>query len=268
MDESCVMGKQMLLDGRVALITGAARGIGRGIALAFAANGAKVALSARSEKQLHEVEGEIREAGGEAIVLPADLTDRSTPARLVSEVERSLGEVQILVNNAALVSAYNPKPVVDFDDDYWDRSLLINLTMPYLLSKVVLPGMLRNRWGRILNIASVNAKVAALHGVAYAATKHGLLGLTRTLALEVAKEGITVNAICPGPVVTEINNMRIRYDAGRMGRSFEELESSLTPMGRRVEPEEVGALAVFLASEQARGITGQPYNIDCGQVMY
>jgi len=256
------------LRNRIALITGAARGIGRAIALAFAAEGARLALSARSRQELDELAEEAKAAGAEAVALPADLADRSAPARLIREVERALGSVEILINNAALVSAYKPSPVVEFDDDYWDRSLAINLTAPYLLSKGVLPGMMNSGWGRIINIASVNSKIGVPHGVAYAATKHGLLGLTRTLALETAKHGITVNAICPGPVRTAVSDMRIQYDAQRLGKTLEELESSLTPLGRRVEPEEVATLAVFLATEQARAITGQPYNIDGGLVMF
>jgi NAD(P)-dependent dehydrogenase (short-subunit alcohol dehydrogenase family) len=139
--------------------------------------------------------------------------------------------------------------------------------VPYLLAKAVLPGMTRRRWGRIINVASINGKIPSVHGAAYAASKHGLLGLTKTLALETAKDGITVNAICPGPVHTLMNDKRIQYDAQRRGIPFEELEKSLTPIGGRLEPEDIAQLAVYLASNEARMVTGQGYNIDGGIVM-
>ncbi len=255
------------LANRVALITGAGRGIGRAIALAYAAEGAKVALTARTTGELDEVVGRIRAAGGTAVALPADLADRAVPQKVVGEVRRALGPVEILVNNAGIGSSSNPRPVVEFDDDFWDQTLAINLTAPYLLCKAVLPGMLARRWGRIITVASVNGKIGSLHGAAYAASKHGVLGLTRTLALEVAGQGITVNAICPGPVHTVMNDRRIEYDARRRGVAIKELEAGLTPLGRRLEPEEIAPLAVYLASDAAAAVVGQALNIDGGVLM-
>src|SRR5262249_4863627 len=224
------------LNDRIALITGAGRGIGRAIALAYGAEGARVALTARTTGELDEVVGKIRAAGGTALAFPADLSDRAVPGQVVGDVERAVGPIEILVNNAGMGSSSNPRPVVDFDDDFWDQSLAINLTAPYLLCKAVLPGMLERRWGRIITIASVNGKIGSLHGAAYAASKHGVLGLTRTLAQEVAGQGITVNAICPGPVHTVMNDRRIEYDARRRGVAVKDHEASLTPLGRRLEP--------------------------------
>jgi 3-hydroxybutyrate dehydrogenase len=179
-----------------------------------------------------------------------------------------LGPIDILVNNAGIGSSSNPKPVAEFDDDFWDLTLLLNLTVPYKLSKAVLRHMREKHWGRIINIASINSKMPSMHGAAYSASKHGLLGLTRTLALELARDGVTVNAICPGPVHTIMNDKRIEYDARRRGLTFAELEHSMTPIGGRLEPEDIAPLAIYLASNEARMVTGQAYNICGGVLLY
>ena len=255
------------LQDRIVLVTGASRGIGRAIAQAFATEGARLALTARSFDELKVLQREVVESGASAVAIKADLVEGSVPFDLVRKIERDLGPVEVLINNAGIGSAPNPKPVVDFADDFWELTLKLNLTAPYLLCRAVLPGMLKKRWGRIINVASLAGRVGLFHGAAYATSKHGLLGLTRSLALEVASEGITVNAICPGPVKTPTNDSRLRYDAERLGTSFEHLDGTATPMGRRLVPEEIAHLALFLASEEARAITGQGYNIDGGLVM-
>lgn len=256
------------LSNRVALVTGAGRGIGRAIAALFAESGARVALTARTAAELAEAVGAIRSKNGVAHALVADLSKPETLPRMLEDVHKQLGPVDILVNNAGIGSSANPRPVVDFDDAFWDLSLWLNLTVPYRLSKAVLPHMLKQKWGRIINIASINGKMPSLHGAAYTASKHGLLGLTRTLALEVAREGITVNAVCPGPVRTVMNDKRIEYDARRRGVSFEEQEKGMTPIGGRLEPEDIAPLALYLASDAARMVTGQAYNIDGGVLLY
>jgi NAD(P)-dependent dehydrogenase (short-subunit alcohol dehydrogenase family) len=254
------------LSDRVALVTGGGRGIGGAIALALAREGARVAVSARTAAELDEVVAAVRSQGGQAVALTADLGDRDAACRLVPQAAAALGLVDILVNNAGVGSSPNPRPVVDFDDAFWELTLQVNLTAPYLLCKAALPAMLAQRWGRIINIASINGKTGSLHGAAYAASKHGLLGLTRTLALEVAHDGITVNAICPGPVHTVMNDRRVAYDAHRRGVSFEEQANSLTPIGGRLEPEDVAPVAVYLAGDDARMVTGQAWNI-CGGIL-
>lgn len=253
------------LQNRVALVTGAGRGIGRAIALAFAREGAKVAVAARTQSELDEVVAQIKEQGREAVAFTVDLTDRGAPARLAADVKGQLGPIDILINNSGLGSSANPKPVVDFDDDFWDRSLAINLTAPYLLSKAVLPDMLARKSGRIITTASINSRIGSIHGAAYAASKHGVLGLMRVLAMEVAGEGITVNCICPGPVKTVMNDRRIEYDAQRLGRDLKDHEAKQTPIGGRLDPEDISPMAVYLASDDARMITGQAYNI-CGGI--
>jgi 3-hydroxybutyrate dehydrogenase len=253
------------LQERVALVTGGGRGIGRAIALALAREGARVAVTARTRTELDEVCAACRAAGGQAVALAADLSDREACRRVVAEVARQLGPVEVLVNNAGIGSSADPKPLADFDDDFWDRSLAVNLTAPYLLCKAVLPPMRGKQWGRIINIASVNSRLPSPHAAAYVASKHGLLGLTRALALEVAREGITVNAICPGPVHTVMNDRRVAYDAQRRGVSFEEQANSMTPIGRRLEPEEIAPVAVYLASKEAAAVTGQGWNV-CGGI--
>jgi NAD(P)-dependent dehydrogenase (short-subunit alcohol dehydrogenase family) len=255
------------LQGRVALVTGSGRGIGRAIALAFAAEGAKVAVTARTAAELQEVMAASRARGGEAVAVTTDVADRAAVRSLVGQVQEALGPVEILVNNAGIGSSADPRPVLEYDDAFWDLTLAVNLTAPYLLCKAVLPGMVARRWGRIINVASINSRIPSPHAVAYVASKHGLLGLTRALALEVAKDGITVNAICPGPVHTVMNDRRVAYDAQRLGVSFEEQERSMTLLGRRIEPDEIAPLAVYLAGDDARMMTGQALNLDGGICM-
>ncbi len=253
------------LSGRVALVTGAGRGIGRAICLAYGLAGAKVAVSARSVDELESVVGEIRSAGGTAESFPADLTDPGVPATLLAAVESSLGGVEVLVNNAGVGSSTNPRPLIDFDDDFWALTLAVNLTAPYRLTKLALPSMIESGWGRVITVASINSRIGSFHGAAYAASKHGVLGLMRTAASETASLGVTVNCICPGPVRTLMNDKRIEYDAERLGRVLDEHESSLTPIGGRLDPEDIAPMAVYLASDAGRMITGQAYNI-CGGV--
>ncbi len=255
------------LKGRVALVTGGGRGIGRAIVRAFAGQGAAVAVTARSAGELDSVVQDISAAGGGALAIVADLSQADAAGRVIAATTAGLGEVDILVNNAGIGSSADPRPVADFDDAFWELTLALNLTAPYRLSKAVLPAMRRKRFGRIVNIASINSKLPSLHGAAYAASKHGLLGLTKTLALELAGEGITVNAICPGPVHTLMNDRRIEYDAQRRGLPFGEVERAMTPIGGRLEPDDVAPMAVYLASDEARMVTGQAYNVDGGVLM-
>jgi NAD(P)-dependent dehydrogenase (short-subunit alcohol dehydrogenase family) len=255
------------LKDRVALVTGSGRGIGRAIAEALARQGARVAVTARTRGELDEATHAIARSSGQAVAIVADLGAADAAGRVVAETAAALGAVDILVNNAGIGSSADPRPVAEYDDAFWDRTLVLNLTAPYRLCKAVLPAMRQKRWGRIINVSSINGKIPSLHGVAYTASKHGLLGLTKTLALELAREGITVNAICPGPVHTVMNDRRIEYDARRRSVRFEEIEREMTPIGGRLEPEDIASLAVYLASDEARMVTGQAYNVDGGVLM-
>lgn len=255
------------LENKITLVTGAGRGIGRAIAIALAECGARVAVSARTRRELDEVVDVIESHGGSAVAFEADLSQRETPARLVAEVREALGPVEVLVNNAGVGSSSDPRPIVDFDDEFWDLSVAVNMTAPYLLSRAVLADMIQREWGRIITVASIASRRGSIHGAAYAATKHGVLGFMRTLATETAASGITANCICPGPVKTLMNDKRIEYDARRLGRELEAHERGLTPIGGRLAPEDIAPMAVYLASDDARMITGQAYNIDGGALM-
>jgi 3-hydroxybutyrate dehydrogenase len=254
------------LAGRVALVTGGGRGIGRAIALALAGEGADVAVLGRSAAALEAAAGEVRALGRRAVAVPCDIAERPAVDDAVRRVAEALGPVQVLVNNAGIaVSA----KVLDTDDALWERHLRVNLTGAFFASRAVLPGMLAAGWGRIINVASTAARHGYPYVAAYVASKHGLLGLTRALAMEVVTSGITVNAICPGYVASELTWESARRIQARTGRGFEDAVRSLaafSPQQRLVEPEEVAALAVLLASDAARGVTAQAWHVDGGAV--
>jgi 3-hydroxybutyrate dehydrogenase len=249
---------------RIVLVTGAGRGIGRATAIALAATGTPVVAAARSADELDSVVSQIAAAGGEAAALACDLTDRAQSTTLVERAASVFGPIDILVNNAGIGSSADPRPLSQYRDPFWDETLELNLTAPYLLSKAALPHMQAQRWGRIVTVASINGRVPSPHSGAYVASKHGVIGLMRTLALEVAAEGITVNCVNPGPVRTRVNDARIAYDAKRLGRELDEYERTLTPIGGRLEPEDIAAMVVYLAGDGAHMITGQAYNVDGG----
>ncbi|HZS32837.1 MAG TPA: 3-oxoacyl-ACP reductase FabG [Methylomirabilota bacterium] len=256
----------MKLPDRRALVTGGGRGIGRAIALAFAREGAHVAVTARTAAEVEAVAAEVRALGRRAVAIPCDVADRQQVDLMVARAADALGPVEILVNNAGIaVSA----KLLDTDDALWARHLQVNLTGAFYVSRAALPAMLAARRGRIINIASIAARQGFPYIAAYAASKHGLLGLTRALAAEVVAAGITVNAICPGYVATDLTWASARNIEARTGRPFEEAVRSLaafSPQRRLVEPDEVAALAVLLASDDARGVTAQAWHVDGGAV--
>lgn len=260
----------MRLKDRIALITGGGRGIGRAIALSFARAGARVAVAARTESEVARVAAEIQsECGTSALFFACDVSDKESVERTFRGVEGGFGRgADILVNNAGIAES---APLLKTDDDQWQRHLAINLTGTFYCTRAALPSMLGAEWGRIINIASVAGKTGAPYVSAYAASKHGVLGLTRSLALEVATKGITVNAICPGFVETDMTARAVENITAKTGKSTEEARSlleNMSPQQRLVTPEEVAALALLLASDEGRGITGQAINVDGGTLLF
>lgn len=247
------------------MVTGGGRGIGRAVAVALAQDGWDLALVARSRDELEETAAMVRERGRRALVLPMDVTEPGAADRAV-EAAGELGPVQVLVNGAGVAPSLKFQETTD---EIWARTVGVNLTAAFAFCRAVLPGMLAAGWGRIVNIASTAAKVGYLYTAAYVASKHGLLGLTRALALEVAKSGITVNAVCPGFVDTEIARRGIENLVRRTGRTAEEARRALermSPQHRLLSPEEVAGAVLYLVSDAARGVNGQGLVIDGGGV--
>ncbi|MFQ5857561.1 MAG: SDR family NAD(P)-dependent oxidoreductase [Anaerolineae bacterium] len=256
------------LTGRVALVTGGSKGIGRAIVLALAEAGADVAICARNLPELEAVAEEVRVTGRRAFATVCDVTEAEQVNRLPAAVGEALGPIDILVNNAGAAESHK---FVGHPDDLWYRMLEINLTSVYRVCKAVAPGMIERKWGRIITIASISSKVGARYVAAYTASKHGVLGLMRALAVELNPHNITVNAICPGYADTPMTDANVASIVARTGRSEAEVRKyieSSNPQNRLITPEEVAAVAVMLAGDAARGITSQAINVDGGLVLF
>jgi NAD(P)-dependent dehydrogenase (short-subunit alcohol dehydrogenase family) len=252
----------------VVFVTGAGRGVGRAVATAFAAGGYDVALAGRSEAALRDLADEIaRQTGVRSLPILCDVGQRESVVTAISSAEREVGDIDVLVNNAGVADS---APFTRMTDELWDQMLAVNLTGTYLCMRAVLPAMFARGRGRVINIASTAGRTGYRYTAAYCAAKHGVVGLTRAVALEAAPMGVTVNAICPGWTDTDMTSASIARIAENTGRSSADARRTLermNPQGRLITPEEVAALAVFLASPEARGINGQALGIDGGEVV-
>jgi NAD(P)-dependent dehydrogenase (short-subunit alcohol dehydrogenase family) len=260
----------MRLEGKIALITGAGRGIGRAIAFAFAREGASLALCSRTEAEVVRVAEEIERQFKVTVEAAAcDVSDPKDVKDFFVQAYNSLDhrDPDILVNNAGVAES---SKFTETSDEFWRRHLDVNLSGTFYCMRQALPAMLERGWGRVVNVASVAGKTGAPYVAAYTASKHGVLGLTRSVALEVAAKGVTVNAVCPGYVDTDMTARAVENITAKTGRSADEaLEAikRMSPQHRLVTPEEVAALALLLASHEGRGITGQAINVDGGTVL-
>ena len=243
------------LEGRVALVTGASKGLGQAMALALAAAGARLALVARSREPLEQAAAEARALGVEAEAFPADIADEAAVAQLAHDVIARFGRLDILINNAGVNVR---KPLTEFTLEEWRLVLDTNLTGAFLMCRAFVPHMQGQGYGRIINICSNQSHVSMAHRSAYGASKAGLLGFTRALALELAREGITVVGISPGVFDTEMNEVLLRNPEVR------QWFLDRIPLGRLGRREEIGQLAVYLCTEEAGLITGTDVLIDGG----
>lgn len=256
----------MRLDGRVALVTGGGRGIGRAAALALAREGARVAVAARTREHLQSTTSEIAASGGEALPLACDVSSKQSVESVVEALVARWGGADIVVNAAGdAVSA----PLARTTDDVWERMLAVNLTGTFLMTRAFVPQMVERGWGRVVNIASTAGRVGFPYLSAYCASKHGVVGFTRAVAIEVAAKGVTVNAVCPGYVDSDMTLRSIDNIVRTTGRTPQEARQALlasNPQGRLVAPEEVAHLVLMLCQPESAGINGQAIVLDGGAI--
>jgi NAD(P)-dependent dehydrogenase (short-subunit alcohol dehydrogenase family) len=255
------------LEEKIVLVTGGAGGLGRSLAGAFARAGSRVVIASRSGEKLRATARELSEPDRKVSAWPCDVTDKKQVEDLDAAIKAQWGAVQVLINNAGVARAMG---FLEMPDSLWHETLQVNLTGVYNCCKVFLPAMLESGWGRIINISSTIGKIGYSHVTAYSASKHGVLGLTRSLARETARRNVTVNAICPGYLDNELTRENARRMAEKTGKSVDDilaLFAKSAPQNRLIDPEEVAFLALFLASEKCAGITGQAINVDGGAVM-
>jgi len=253
------------LDGKAAIVTGAASGIGRAIAATLGAAGAAVCVGDLDEEGSRRVAAEIERSGGRAIAVRADVSRADQVEALVRATAEAFGRMDILVNNAGL---QHVAPVHEFPLEKWNQLIGVMLTGTFLCTRAALPHMMTKRWGRVVNISSIHGLVASPFKSAYISAKHGIIGFTRTLALEVAEHGITANAVCPGYVRTPLVEGQIADQARVHGIPAQQVVETImlapSALKRLLEPEEVAFLVLYLCSEAAAGITGAAYSIDGG----
>ena len=260
----------MKLEGKLALITGGGRGIGRAVAFAFAREGARITVAARTGDEIGRVAlGVSNETGVTATAIECDVSRTASVERMFEIVENHFGaSVDVLINNAGIAQS---AAIAKTSDELWHRHLAVNLSGTFYCTRRALPAMIERGWGRIINIASIAGKTGAPYIAAYSASKHGVLGLTRSVALEVATKGVTVNAICPGYVETQMTDHAVENITARTGKTTDEavdILKRMNPQNRLVTSEEIAALALLLSSEEGRGINGQAINIDGGTVLF
>lgn len=246
----------MTLEGKVALITGGARGIGRAIALRLARDGVRIAIGDLLREEGLNTQKEVEEAGSEAMFAALDVTDEASVKDTVAQVESRWGHIDILANNAGIT---RDRLLLRLSEQDWDAVLDVNLKGAYLCSRAVLPLMLRQRWGRIVGTASVVGLAGNPGQTNYAASKAGLIGFTKALAREVATRNITVNAVAPGYIETQM--------VQTLSEKVQEAILGQIPMRRFGTPEDVAGVVAFLCSEEASYITGHVINVDGGMVM-
>ena len=263
------MAAESSLTGRTAIVTGAGSGIGAAIAHELARAGTHVLVQDLNTETANATADAIRADGGSAAAIAGDVRERSAAQAAVDALLASHGRVDILVNNAGV---QHVAPLDDYPLEQWERLIGILLTAPFIWTQAVLPAMRRQKWGRIVNISSINGKRGEAGKSAYCSAKHGIIGLTRVASLETATDGITVNAICPGLVDTPLIHNQVADLAKVNKTSIEETLNEVylrqIPQKRMLDPSEIATMARFLASDEARGITGQAINVSAGFITH